>query len=790
MTTVILHEISEILGEIGTRGVFSAKQTRLTDDLHLEVKGVGRIQFPVPPEQAALLCEIGRPARYGQKEKTLLDRTVRDTWQIPKRRVKIDQRQWKRTLQPVLERIRAELGLPEGGRLKAEWHAMLVYAPGQFFLPHQDSEKSDGMLGTLVVTLPSSFRGGALVVEHQGQKATYRGSKKRLSFVAFYADCRHEVRPVKQGYRIALTYNLMFECDGASGHSGDNEAEPATVAALAQALNDHFETPIPSDRKWDQDAPPREPPNRLVYLLDHQYTERGFGWQRLKGNDVARAAALEAAAERTGCERMLALAEVHETWSCMEPDWRRRHHGYGYGEHRHWQRNDEDDWIDEDPPPDNDPDAYDLEDRIDADTTLTSWIDASGAKIPSIVAQVTDDEICATTPSSSLEAYESEYEGYMGNYGNTMDRWYRRAAIVLWPRKRAFAVRAESSPAWALDTLRERLGTDSKSDVQAMAKSLQPFWAQVASQESRSRTFGQALVVAEGLQSPALAASLLGPFRLEALTTGQAPAFAALVGRYGVRWAEALLAAWASHRQDDPKVSRAWFGVLPRVSKSLCKHGAVGQRCAKMLVKDRWRWLKEGVATTVRLDSPSTRSGALTALEKPIFGILESAEISGEGKLRDQAVAFFCAEKNEPLLPCLMRVLRAAAKRKTSLVRASPGLATIRQHCAQQLAARLASPARERDDWSMTLDGACSCAICAKLRTFLSHPATQQLDWPLAKAGRQHVHQTIDRHELPVSHKTRREGSPYTLVLRKSKALFDREAKERRAWQTDLDWLT
>ncbi|HRO58939.1 MAG TPA: hypothetical protein PK177_07220 [Burkholderiaceae bacterium] len=33
---------------------------------------------------------------------------------------------------------------------------------------YQDSEKADGMPGTLVVTLPSRFTGGEFVVSHQG----------------------------------------------------------------------------------------------------------------------------------------------------------------------------------------------------------------------------------------------------------------------------------------------------------------------------------------------------------------------------------------------------------------------------------------------------------------------------------------------------------------------------------------------------------------------------------------------------------------------------------------------
>ena len=36
-----------------------------------------------------------------------------------------------------------------------------------------------------------------------------------------------------------------------------------------------------------------------------------------------------------------------------------------------------------------------------------------------IVTQVDDEEVCATTPSSELEAYASEYEGYTGNEGET-----------------------------------------------------------------------------------------------------------------------------------------------------------------------------------------------------------------------------------------------------------------------------------------------------------------------------------------------------------------------------------
>jgi predicted 2-oxoglutarate/Fe(II)-dependent dioxygenase YbiX len=269
MAKPTLERIGELLAGISGRSSFTARRTASGDDLHLEVSGVGPIRFPVSRAQARKLAGIARPARYGKGERTLMDARVRDTGEIPKSRVKIDRRRWNLTLLPVLDRLRHDLGIPDGSTLRAQMHSMLVYGPGQFFLPHQDSEKSDDMVGTLVVTLPSSFKGGAFVIEHRGEKVTYRASKQALSFVAFYADCRHEVRPVTEGYRIVLTYNLSLELVPTTA------LDDATVDELAVLIREHFATPVPAP-SWSADAP-REPPARLIYLLDHQYSQRGLG---------------------------------------------------------------------------------------------------------------------------------------------------------------------------------------------------------------------------------------------------------------------------------------------------------------------------------------------------------------------------------------------------------------------------------------------------------------------------------------------------------------------------------
>jgi len=482
--TAARERLAALLGEVAAPGASSAQRTAPVDGLNLEVRGLGCLRLPVSDAQAKRLCRLGRPARYGRGEETLVDRRVRDTWEIPKSRVRIDKRRWNKTMLPMLDRLRGDLGLPAGCRLKAELHSMLVYAPGQFFVPHQDSEKADAMVGTLVVTLPASFTGGALVVEHRGEQKTYRSSKKSLSFVAFYADCRHQIRPVTSGYRIVLTYNLLLR--GETAIPALTEAATETVEALARCLDEHFTTPLPSSQRFAGDRG-ADPPNRLVYLLDHEYTARGLSWSRLKGSDARRAAALGAAAARADCDIVLALADIHETWSCFEPEWDGPWHGRS--RYRRWD-NWDDELDDEDgsgPEAPTDPDGYELDELVDWSVTLDCWIDPSGKQAEPIVTSVHDAEVCATTPSVELQPYSSEYEGYMGNYGNTMDRWYHRGALVLWPRRRSFAVRAEASPAWALDALSERVRAGDVTGAQEMAATLAPFWHAVAGTEQHRR---------------------------------------------------------------------------------------------------------------------------------------------------------------------------------------------------------------------------------------------------------------------------------------------------------------
>jgi 2OG-Fe(II) oxygenase superfamily len=758
------ERLAKLLGDGGSPGAFSAQLLLPADSLHVEVKGIGQIRLPVRAPQARKLCDVARPARFGRGKQTLTDPSVRDTGEIPPDLVTITGSGWAAILEGVLDEVRDQLGLPLSSRLEAELHAMLVYGPGQFFLPHQDSEKGDAMIGTLVMTLPSSHTGGELIVEHGGESVAYRPAKDSISLVAFYADCRHEVKPVKSGCRLTLTFNLLVYGDR-TGLSADQSA-----AELARCLTKHFTTRAP-ERYGSGDL---DPPHRLVYLLDHEYTERGLSWNRLKGADTQRATLLRAAADQADCEAVLALAEVKETWDCYPSEDQSDDYGYG---------------GDDDDGGGADPDGYELTDLIDSEIGLGWWTSPSGRGGEPICLHVPDSEVCATTQSVELKPYQSEYEGYMGNYGNTMDRWYRRAAVVIWPRERAFAVRAEASASWALDELGARIHAGDLTGARAAAKSLAPFWDSTA--KARPPLLESALDVATSLDEPSAAALLLHPLRIESLAPEHATAVAGLVARYREPWTSTVLGGWLEPRQSWAYQGDAdrlgWIQSLPLLCDALNDTGEPGAAAARCLLTASWRWLSEEIQLWVSYSPAKHREERLDLLSKPLARLLEATAVSGEIALRDAILAAL-REHGDNLLACLMPALRASTPLSQD-IRAS-GLDMLARDCAQRLGEIIARPPRDADDWSILWPPGCDCDLCGRLCEFLTSRYSQSFEWPLAKEKRRHIHTRIDAGELPVRHETRRRGSPYTLVLTKTQELFERERRARHRAVTDLAWLT
>src|SRR5258708_24049572 len=177
----------------------------------IDVEGVGRSAFPILLIQAERLVAIAEAAPCGRGEERVGDREVRRTWKIDSAKVRIGGRHWDKPLAGLVADIALGLGVSEP--VDADFYKLLVYDTGSFFVDHRDTEKAPGMFATLVLVLPSPHSGGELVIRHLGREVVLDLNPEEpseIGFAAFYADCVHEVRPVKTGCRLALVYNSRF----------------------------------------------------------------------------------------------------------------------------------------------------------------------------------------------------------------------------------------------------------------------------------------------------------------------------------------------------------------------------------------------------------------------------------------------------------------------------------------------------------------------------------------------------------------------------------------------------
>jgi hypothetical protein len=168
--------------------------------------------------------------------------------------------------------------------------------------------------------------------------------------------------------------------------------------------------------------------------------------------------------------------------------------------------------------------------------------------------------------------------------------------------------------------------------------------------------------------------------------------------------------------------------------------------------------------------------------------VLTAATAIDAASTRDTASRY--VRKQQDAVTALEISALRAAKRPQDGMRGDAGFGDLAADCAARLRVRLARPQRASGDWSIELPaGGCACDLCDTLRAFLSDKSRRTFAWPLAQQRRQHIHSRIDTAELPVSHLTRRQGRPYTLVLSKTDALFAREREARIRDQSDLEWL-
>jgi hypothetical protein len=753
MSSNVRQKLGRLLDKIDRPGSFCASGSVPAFLPGLEVAGLGPVGLPLTAGQAKELKKLCEQAPYGKGTETVVDTSVRRVWRLKPERFTLTNPEWEQFLRQTLAKVQAELGLEEQ-KLEAHLYDLLLYEPGSFFLPHRDGEKLDRMVGTLVITLPSSFQGGELAVRHDGQEqvidAGSEDSPYRIHFAAFYADCEHEVRPLREGYRLSLVYNLTLK-KGKKGLSAPRTSE--YVEPIARIL-----------REWAAD----DEAGKLGVTLDHQYTQEGLAWDALKGVDRVKAQVLREAAQQAGCQAYLALLTFHQSGSAEDA-------GDSWGGYRRRRR-----WDDEDEESE-DAGGYEMGEIFDSSLEAEHFRDSQGRPLPISGMNVEEDELVDPEWYEAVDP-EEEFEGYTGNEGMTLDRWYRRAAIFVWPSRRHFAILCDAGTDNASRALKQMVDQWQQSGPQdaALRANCVEFAAAIITRwvvnpygygfggRAEPSPFPESLAV---LDEPGLIKAYLREVMTSDTAADLDKSLLEVCQKHG----------WETFQPELEVVFRSTTTATMernvRFLEEIC--------LAKPRKKEEWMKL---VATLAR-----ATVGALEGIDQEkaateydyharsveradvLAGLARSLLATEQSELLSRVVAHALARPAKyPLTAVHVAALTALQPwLEKNVKKPVPALSQWLGSCCEQLAALTARAPEPFPDWRRPATITCHCADCAELKRFLDDPREQVHRFAVAQARRGHLEHVIRHCHCDLDCRTEQRGRPYTLVCTKNSASYE-----------------
>lgn len=210
---------------------------------------------PVPTAHAQAsalqpLLERCKRAPFGDGRRTRFDQRVRNALQIEAKR-KFSIENFDPESSGILREIQQQLLPLDSHPISAELYTANVYLKDGHFAPHKDTPRGEDMFGSLVVCLPSQFRGGALVLKHRGIVKKFHWEFRpgrdlppnQLQWAAFFGDVDHQIERVWSGARVTLTYLLRRGAgtgtdETASRSIADKNLAPKILEAWQAVLAD------------------------------------------------------------------------------------------------------------------------------------------------------------------------------------------------------------------------------------------------------------------------------------------------------------------------------------------------------------------------------------------------------------------------------------------------------------------------------------------------------------------------------------------------------------------------
>jgi hypothetical protein len=753
-----LKPLEAILSDVKHPGEFFVAGAMEIPMPRVEVKGVGALSFPIPRPQIETLVRHATRAPYGRGEETIIDTSVRDVWQIASASVKIGGKSWPASFDNIVSKVTAGLGCRDA-TVSAELYKMLVYDRGGFFLAHRDTEKTAGMFGTLVVTLPSLHHGGALRIRHAEREVTVESDvtePSEISFAAFYADCEHEVMPVREGYRVCLVYNLIHDRTKSRQRILKTPNYESQVAGAAFVLNEFWSSP--------------ETPPKIVWLLDHQYTPVELSFSSLKGADAARARVLVQAADRAQCVAYLGVVHIGETGGA---EW---DGGYDYYDDERDQGEDDD---------------FTAITVDDSWQYLDEWRDRDDRSVDFGRIPLTQGELIPAGALDKEPPDQKRLTEASGNEGATYERSYHRAALALWPANRMIDVLLEGGVAAVVPYLKQLIarGKSARSEAIAVAQRIVEAWPADAQRPDRysmgitsPESSGRAGMISGlvEMNAPALLEQFIRDAVISTYDGTENASLVASLSVLGVERATGVLSALIEARMPDHPTECVGL-LLNLAADPLPSFQQVAEAA---------------VAGLDSIGAPNSEPDALRQLRALTAGLQRQ-----RGLAPDFLVDLFSA-----LRPFKGQLLIAAAEKigsrpevfpPTTLVVPAiericaewggvlPAVDRAVQHlwtsAAQFLLLHSEVPPQSPPDWRLPAKLSCTCADCQDLQGFARDPVERVHRFRVKKERRRHLHQVIDRHALDMTHVTERVGSPQTLVCTKDRRTFNARMKEHQS---------
>ena len=738
----------------------------------LEVEGLGVLKFPLKRTKAKELVAHCQDSPYGKGTQTLIDKQVRDTYELDPKKFRVSDA-WNAAIDDVMSSVAEQLGLPE--QLDAKLYKLLVYERGGFFLPHRDSEKHDRMVASMIVVLPSPFEGGELVVRHGPVKQELAfeeaAAGKMPCYAAFYADCEHEVERVTSGVRVCLAYNLVLK--------KPQRGRPATAAKPSAPVD----TLADSIGVWVA----KEPTKPLFFALDHHYTQRGLSLELFKGSDRQLADLVVAAAGKAECMVTLAQVERHLTQFADDGSFADSFSRYSRTPRRRSE--------------------LQIGETYEDELIGKEWTDINGKKQAWGTIAFDLSAIVSSEPINDWKPTTEEYEGYTGNAGNTLDRWYHRSAIVVWHRDHHFDVVASSGAAVSIplfSSMTAKLAKTPKKRLEAARSDCIRFARAIVAQWSRQSVRYRFASVEEKPTDDQFPKCLLAlrdrdtiaQFLAKMAERDQIQPLSSLIltacREFGwSAFAQELISLISSQptdqygrrEEDVPVRDIEWLSAFccdqtvdpdkSMLAQKLCTL-AVARFCAP-----RPQHSSNYYYHHRREHSHADK--ALTQLLQALLAVGFDDDLARVIRFVQQSPDRF--NRDDYQVPCLKSLVSWSLKRfGTVHPHVAAWLASVRQQLESATAKRPVPPA----DWARPAEVTCSCKHCAQLNAFLADPANEVGRIPASESMRQHLNDKMRQHQCDAHSTLERKGSPYSLVLTKTNGSFDRAVKR---YETDLRLL-